>query len=166
MRKAGTMGALQKSLTSWGRTDSVLIWVWALCAPAIVTAYEVFLNNESQHPGPKFWEDRVPGYFAVTLVFTGVTVGLSKLLPKGWLGVVIASIAISIVFPFLSPGYVDLWDRLQLARNLILLTTAFLVLPYLIASFMRSCGPPATIVAALVTAANYLFLYHFGPVAR
>src|SRR5438034_298368 len=110
MRKAATMGALQKSLTSWGRSDRVLILVWALCAPAIVTAYEIFLNNESQHPGAKFWEDRVPGYFEVTLVFTAITVGLSKFVPriKGWLAVLAASIAVSIAFSFLSPGYVNL----------------------------------------------------------
>ena len=161
------MGAFQESLTSWGDADRLLIWAWAICAPVFVTAYEIFLNNQSQHPGTKFWEDRVPGYFVVPLVFTAVTVGLSKSLPRlrGWLGLYAVSMALAIAFSVLTGVGFGWVDRLQLAWNFALLTTLYLIPPYVIASLVRSCGRPAIVVACLTVAANYFLLHNFGTAA-
>src|SRR6266481_8769514 len=118
MPKSGITGALLKSLRSWGRSDTVLMWAWALCVAGAVTVYETYFNNESQHPGGKFWTERVPTYFTMTLVFTGVTLGLSTLSPrlKGWLGILLTSIAVSILFAVAVPGSADWWGRLLLGR--------------------------------------------------
>ncbi len=115
------------------------MWAWALCVAGAVTVYETYFNNESQHPGGKFWTERVPTYFTMTLVFTGVTLGLSTLSPrlKGWLGILLTSIAVSILFAVAVPGSADWWGRLLLGRNVVLLTTIYLVPPYLMATLIR-----------------------------
>jgi len=143
MSKSGISRPLLRSLMSWGRSDTVLIWVWALSVAGAVTVYEVYFNNNSGEGPSKFWSDRVPGYFTMTLVFTGITLGLSTLSPrlKGWLGILVTSTAVSILFAVLVPGRVDWWDRLLLARNVVILTTVYLVPPYLMATVIRWRAP-------------------------
>jgi hypothetical protein len=132
--------ALLKTLNSWDRSDTVLIWSWALCVAGAVTAYEVIFNNDSGGFPSKFWADRVPFYFTMTLGFTAVTFGLSRVSPlKGWLGILLASAAASILFAAVVPGSdsVASWNRVMLGRNVLLLTTIYLVPPYLLATLIH-----------------------------
>jgi hypothetical protein len=119
------------------------MWVWALSVAGAVTVYEVYFNNDSGEFPSKFWSDRVPFYFTMTLAFTGITLGLSTLSPRfeGWLGILVSSIAVSISFAVLVPGGADWWLRLLLARNVVLLTTIYLVPPYLMATLIRWRAP-------------------------
>src|SRR4051794_4821393 len=82
MSKKEISRPLLRSLRSWGRSDTVLMWVWALSVAGAVTVYEVYFNNDSGEGPSKFWSDRVPGYFTMTLIFTGITLGLSTLSPR------------------------------------------------------------------------------------
>jgi hypothetical protein len=118
------------------------MWVWALSVAGAVTAYEMYFNKDSGEFPSKFWSDRVPFYFTVTLVFTGLTLGLSKLSPrlKGWLGILVMSVGVSILFAVFVPGSVDWLDRVRLGRNVVVLSTLYLVPPYLIATLLRWSG--------------------------
>jgi hypothetical protein len=115
------------------------MWVWALSVAGAVTVYEIYFNNESQHPAEMFWTDRVPFYFLMTLGFTGVTLALASLSTRlrGWLGVLAASVAGSILFAIAMPGDANWWGRLLVGRNVVILTTLYLVPPYLIAILLR-----------------------------
>ena len=134
--------ALRNSLKTWRRSDTLLLWVWALVVAGAVTLYEVYFNNESQHPGSKFWTDRVPGYFAATLVFTGVILAVSKLSPRlnGWFGLLVSSVGASILFVALtSVGSADSnwWFDLLVGRNVLILTTIYLIPPFVLATLMH-----------------------------
>lgn len=133
--------ALCKSLLSWAGSDTALLWLWAFCFAGAVTLYEIFLNSESQHPGAKFWTDRVPGYFTVTLVFTGVTFGLSRLSPhlRGWLGIFVTAVLVSVLFTLLvsGPDSHHWWKQLIFGRNALVLTTLYLLPPYLVATLLH-----------------------------
>ena len=132
--------ALRKSLRSWRRSDTVLLWAWAFFVAGAVALYEIYFNNYNQHPGTWFWTDRVPFYFALTLVFTGVVFALSKLLPwlRGWLGLLVISVAVSILFAAtVSSTDASWWLRLEFARNVIILTTVYQIPPFMLATVMH-----------------------------
>jgi hypothetical protein len=140
MPNGGITEALRGSLASWRRSDTVLLWAWALFVAGAVTLYEIYFNNESQHPGGKFWTDRVPGYFIATLVFTGVILAVSKVSPRlrGWLGLLVTSVVVSILFVALMPSADSDWRfRVEIGRNVVILTTVYLVPPFLLATLMH-----------------------------
>jgi hypothetical protein len=131
--------SLRKSLKTWGRSDTVLLWAWALFVAGAVTFYEIYFNNYNQHPGTSFWTDRVPSYFALTLVFTGVILAVSRLLPRlrGWEGLLVTSLAVSILFVALTAGASadsNWWFDLLVARNVLILTTVYLIPPFVLAT--------------------------------
>ena len=129
-------------LRPWLATDALLLWPWALGVAASVSGYEEFLGGESGHPA-KFWADRVPGYFAATLVFTAVVLGLANVAGKawpalkGWRGVFAISIALALAYPLLMPSPIDLRDAVRTGPVLALASIGYLLPPALIAAFLR-----------------------------
>jgi hypothetical protein len=122
------------------------MWAWALTVAGAVTFYEVYFNNESQHPGSKFWTDRVPGYFTLTLAYTAVVLVLGRFAAaltshlNGWMGLLIISVAVCILFAVAVPGggTTDTWwIRFYFGRNVMILTTLYLVPPYVVASLIH-----------------------------